>query len=104
MLLIKADRYDRAWELVKLLLNDDAKTGEKAIVENAGYIGHGVLMQLFEHALETGDWYNASLCVQLVSIYQPKANLEELISKIEARCTLTALQKRMLRNFVKLRQ
>jgi len=104
LLLIKADRYDKAWELLKLLLDDDAKKGEKAIIENAGYIGHGVLIQLFEHALEKGDWYNASLCVHLVSIYQPKANLEELISKVEARCTLTALQKRMLRNFVKLRQ
>jgi len=104
LLLIKADRYDKAWELLKLLLDDDAKKGEKAIIENAGYIGHGVLMQLFEHALEKGDWYNASLCVHLVSIYQPKANLEELTSKVEARCTLTALQKRMLRNFVKLRQ
>uniref|UniRef100_A0A7E4VQQ0 PPR_long domain-containing protein n=1 Tax=Panagrellus redivivus TaxID=6233 RepID=A0A7E4VQQ0_PANRE len=104
LLLIRAEQPDRAWNLVELLLDDKAKTGDDAIVADFGYAQQSTLYELLEAALADGDWYNASHVVQLVSVYQPKSNLEPIIAKIDSRCKLTPIQRSMLRNFVKLRQ
>lgn len=90
--------------MIKLLFNEDAKKGDDAIVVDSGFVQNTLLNQLFEEALSRNDWYNASQCIQLVSFYQPNINLEHMVSKIESKCTLSPIQRRMLRNFVKLRQ
>lgn len=103
-MLIKADQYERAWELIGLLLDEDAKKKDDYIIQDSGYASHDCLLELFDIALAKNDWYNASHCIQLVSFYQPNANLEHMIVKIESKCNLTPIQRRILRNFAKLRQ
>lgn len=87
-----------------MLLNDDYKKGDNAIIIEQGFPHHNILLELFDAALERKDWYNASHCIQLIAFYQERANLEPLIAKVEAKCSLTPIQRRMLLNFMKLRQ
>uniref|UniRef100_A0AC34FEB4 Small ribosomal subunit protein mS39 n=1 Tax=Panagrolaimus sp. ES5 TaxID=591445 RepID=A0AC34FEB4_9BILA len=104
LLLIKADKYKRAWELVEMLLNDENKKGDLATVTDQGFAPSHIMIGLLDAALEHKDWYNASNCIQLISYYQPHTNLEPLIAKMEVKCSLSPIQRRLLKNFVKLRQ
>jgi pentatricopeptide repeat domain-containing protein 3 len=104
LLLIKADKYERAWQLIEMLLNEENIKGDSATVADQGFAPHNILIELLDAALERKDWYNASNCIQLMSYYQTKINLEPFITKIEIKCSLSPIQRRLLKNFVKLRQ
>jgi hypothetical protein len=104
LLLIKADKYERAWQLIEMLLNEENIKGDSATVTDQGFAPHYILTELLDAALERKDWYNASNCIQLMSYYQTKINLEPFITKIEIKCSLSPIQRRLLKNFVKLRQ
>jgi pentatricopeptide repeat domain-containing protein 3 len=104
LLLIKADKYERAWELIEMLLNEENQKGDNAFVSDQGFAPFNILVELMDAALDRKDWYNASHCIQLISFYQPRNNLEPLVNKIELKCNLSPIQKRLLKNFIKLRQ
>ena len=87
-----------------MLLNDDNKKGDNATVSEEGYVTQNLLIDLMDAALERQDWYNASHCLQLLAFYHPRLNLEAYITKVDLKCSLTPIQRRMLKNFVKLRQ
>ncbi|VDM37565.1 unnamed protein product [Toxocara canis] len=104
MLLIKLGDRERGWDLLKLLLDENARSGETPTVTEFGYPQPAIMRSLMEEALQNGDWLNASQCLNIIAVYSPQTRLEPFVEQIVQRCRLSALQKRILNNFVRLRQ
>lgn len=104
LLLIKMGDRERGWDFLKLLLDEDARSGETPTVTEFGYPQPSVMRSLMEEALQYGDWLNASQCLNIIAVYSPQTQLGPFAEQIMQRCKLTALQKRILNNFVRLHQ
>ncbi|TKR92637.1 hypothetical protein L596_007253 [Steinernema carpocapsae] len=103
LLLSRTSNKERCWDLLQVLMDDSAITGEQAFVSEMGYPHPVVINQLFDVALKEGDWENASLCLKVIARYLPNVKLDQYAARIEEKCNLLPLQKRILTNFVRLR-
>ncbi|KAK0426275.1 hypothetical protein QR680_009618 [Steinernema hermaphroditum] len=103
LLLSRTSAKERCWDMLSLLLNEEAKKGKQAYVSELGYPHINVMNQLFDTALKEGDWENASLCLQIIAVFLPNVKLEQYVARIEEKSNINSLQKRILTNFIRLR-
>ncbi|MFH4973532.1 hypothetical protein AB6A40_000241 [Gnathostoma spinigerum] len=104
LLLIKCGFRERGWNLLAVLLDDNARTGEKPVLQQFGVPSPSVLDSLMDDALRHGDWKNASLCLEVMATFLTEKRLDPVVNDIVKRCSLNKLQQRILHNFVRLRQ
>ncbi|CAI2312498.1 unnamed protein product [Caenorhabditis sp. 36 PRJEB53466] len=103
LLLTRIGEHQKAYELLDLLLDENASTGEEATVFPRGYAKPYAMAELFEDALRRKDTYGAATCLQIMSLTANRAKLEPLANRILERCNVNPEQTRILQGFVRLR-
>ncbi|VDM08976.1 unnamed protein product [Wuchereria bancrofti] len=103
LMMMKLDERERAWKFLALLLNEEAKQGEAATVSNERSPNCETLNSLMQEALNEGNWYNASCCLQIMALYSLSENLKSEVDRISKHCNITSIQRKILENFAELR-
>ncbi|KAL3997116.1 hypothetical protein ACH3XW_9535 [Acanthocheilonema viteae] len=103
LLMMKLEERERAWKFLALLLDEEAKQGETATVSNERSPSYEILNLLMQEALNEGNWYNASCCLQIMALYSLSEDLKSEVDRIGKHCNLTAIQRKILENFVVIR-
>ncbi|EGT54300.1 hypothetical protein CAEBREN_22809 [Caenorhabditis brenneri] len=103
LLLTRIGEQQKAYELLELLLDEDASSGEEATVYPRGHARPWAMAELFEDALRKRDTYGAATCLQIMSLTANRAKLEPLANRILEKCNVNPDQKRILQGFVRLR-
>ncbi|VDO36448.1 unnamed protein product [Brugia timori] len=103
LMMMKLDERERAWKFLALLLNEEAKQGEAATVSNERSPNCETLNSLMQEALNEGNWYNASCCLQIMALYSLSENLKSEVNRICKHCNITPIQRKILENFAELR-
>lgn len=57
-----------------------------------------------QEALNEGNWYNASCCLQIMALYSLSKNLKLEVDRISKHCNLTSIQRKILENFADIRE
>uniref|UniRef100_A0A915PUD3 Small ribosomal subunit protein mS39 n=1 Tax=Setaria digitata TaxID=48799 RepID=A0A915PUD3_9BILA len=103
LVMMRLDEKERAWKFLALLLDDEAKNGEFATVSTERSPTYEVLNLLMQEALNEGNWYNASCCLQIMALYSLSENLNSEVDRIIKHCKLTLIQKKILQDFADIR-
>ncbi|MCP9259971.1 hypothetical protein DINM_003172 [Dirofilaria immitis] len=93
LMMIKLDQKERGWKFLSLLLDEEAKQGETATISNERSPNYETLDLLMQEALNEGNWYNASCCLQIMALYSLSKNLKSEVDRIIKHCKLTSIQK-----------
>ncbi|CAB3407455.1 unnamed protein product [Caenorhabditis bovis] len=103
LLLTRIGEIPKAYELLDLLLDENASEGDEATVFAKGYPRPSSMAELFEDALRRRDAYGASTCLEIMALNGNRRSLEPLANRIFERCSLTDTQKKIIEGFVRLR-
>ncbi|CAI5438202.1 unnamed protein product [Caenorhabditis angaria] len=103
LLLTRIGEYQKAFELLELLLDEEASHGEESTVLAHGYARPHVMSALFEDSLRRKDSYAAALCLQIMSLHSNRNKLEPLANRIFEKCSLTESQQKIIQSFIRLR-
>ncbi|CAD6191003.1 unnamed protein product [Caenorhabditis auriculariae] len=103
LLLSRIGEVEKAYELLELILNEDAREGDEATVTSQGFARHEAIAELFEDALRQKDASRAATCLEIMSLNSNRSKLEPLAKRIHERCSLTEAQSRLINGFVRLR-
>ncbi|VDO44271.1 unnamed protein product [Onchocerca flexuosa] len=104
LMMIKLDESERAWKFLSLLLDEEAKQGEAATVSSERSPNYEIMDLLMQEALNEGNWYNASCCLQIMALYALSKNLKLEVDRINKHCNLTSIQRKILENFADIRK
>lgn len=103
LLLTRIGEHQKAYELLELLLDENASNGEEATVYPKGHARPWAMAELFEDALRKKDSYGAATCLQIMSLNANRAKLEPLVNRLLEKCNVNPEQTRILEGFVRLR-
>ncbi|KAF1768546.1 hypothetical protein GCK72_000358 [Caenorhabditis remanei] len=103
LLLTRIGEQQKAYELLELLLDENASSGEEATVYPKGHARPWAMAELFEDALRKKDTYGAALCLEILSLTANRAKLEPLVNRMVEKCNVNQEQARILQGFVRLR-
>uniref|UniRef100_A0A1I7UVC7 Protein PTCD3 homolog, mitochondrial n=1 Tax=Caenorhabditis tropicalis TaxID=1561998 RepID=A0A1I7UVC7_9PELO len=103
LLLTRIGETQKAYELLELLLDEEAAQGEEATVLPRGFARPWAMAELFEDALRKRDTYGAATCLQVMALTSTRAKLEPLANRIMEKCNVNAEQERIINGFVRLR-
>uniref|UniRef100_A0A0R3S683 Small ribosomal subunit protein mS39 n=1 Tax=Elaeophora elaphi TaxID=1147741 RepID=A0A0R3S683_9BILA len=99
LLMMKLDERERAWKFLALLLDEGAKQSETTTVNIGRPPNYEILNLLMQEALNEGNWYNASCCLQIMASYSLSKDLKSEVNRISKCCNLTSIQRKILENF-----
>lgn len=103
LLLTRIGEQQKAYELLDLLLDETASSGDEATVYPRGHARPWAMAELFEDALRKRDTYAAATCLQIMSLTANRAKLEPLANRIFEKCNVNQEQVRIIQGFIRLR-
>ncbi|CAJ0574303.1 unnamed protein product, partial [Mesorhabditis spiculigera] len=103
LLLTRIGDDAKALDLLQLLFDESATTGEEASVDTAGFVHDRRLVELFDHALRQKNVEMATVVLELMSRFFSKAQLQYQASRLSERCGLNKDQTRIIEGFIRLR-